>query len=642
MCGIIGEFDFGTTNQIDTAGLKEGMQRMRNRGPDDSGLHQENGLILGHQRLAVIDIQGGHQPSIDKKSRTVLVFNGEIYNFRSVRKQLDAEGIQFATQSDTEVLHQALIQWGPKALNRIEGMFAFALYSPRESSLWLARDPLGIKPLYYAIKNQHLYFASSCSALLAFDAITPAADPIGLSHYLSTIRTSQHNHTLFADIHSLLPGQHLKISRQRPHAEPQTYWQLPITSSNNSLSLSLQEACLEIRSRIHDTISEQLISDVPLGGFLSGGLDSTILAIEASRQTRGHYHAYSVGYPRNGFNEWEHVQTAAAHLNMQCRCIELDEKDYPTTWQHLISQKGLPISTPNEIGIYHLANALKQDYTVALSGEGADEIFGGYTIPQFSAFDFDRAPRRSTPQHPLAPALQRLYGCDYIPSRLEHYFMLNSWIPFARKTQMLQPDFWHQTLRQDQALLNHYASIFDRLTECSTFNAYMHIHAGINLEGLLSRVDTSTMAASVEARVPFTDRRIAEFCFQCPDSFKIDFRSPAARQSADTMNITEIIHHNLIDSKRLLRQAYANDTPPSILQRPKVSFAVPFLQSMPEWINQLSPDLLKQSQLIRQIIQPDFRDNLLSQVNTPEAAMTLWPLVNIALWEQQYHVTLSG
>jgi asparagine synthase (glutamine-hydrolysing) len=396
-------------------------------------------------------------------------------------------------------------------------------------------------------------------------------------------------------------------------------------------------ASRRVREMLEEAVSIQLVSDVPLGGFLSGGLDSCILSSIAQRMTGGNFHAYSVGYDRPGYNEWPYVRAAAGRYGMRCREIRLDEADYPEMWTKLIGLKGLPVSTPNEIGIYGLARALKEDYTVALSGEGADEIFGGYTISQFSARDFDRA-RRTAPAagaelSAFDRTLQRLYGCGHLPSRLAHYFMLNSWMPLGDKIGLLTPGAWHD-LRHDAALFEFYGGWFDRLEACSTFDAYMHLHARVNLEGLLSRVDSSTMAASVEARVPFVDHPLVEWLFRLPDRYKIDWRHPNGAEAASDKNILEIEQAGLLESKRLLRNAFRTDVPREILERPKVSFPVPLAESLAGWLGALPGNLLSESPLIGTLFRPETVQRLLQTATDQRAAMALWPVANLCLWQR--------
>ena len=389
---------------------------------------------------------------------------------------------------------------------------------------------------------------------------------------------------------------------------------------------------------MNSSVREQLISDVPLGGFLSGGLDSAILATLAHRLTQGNYNAYSVGYDRMGYQEWTFVREATNSLGMTCEEVCLRDQDYASVWKSLVREKGMPLSTPNEVAIFELAKSLRQEYTVALSGEGADEVFGGYVIPYFSSYDYTRArrqpPSRGEPLTPFDRALIRVYRRPYLFCRPDHYFLINSWVPFSEKQALFKPGLWKQ-LDRDEAVFDHYESAFKQLEKCSTFDAYMHMHARINLEGLLSRVDSSTMAASVEARVPFTDHRLVEYLFTLPDHYKMDWRNSSCEQQASALNIFEIDRHNLLDSKIVLRRAFQDQIPTSILNRRKMSFPVPFQEWMAGNLHGFISEAIHASSLVRSLFRKEQVHAHLKRADQPISAMALWPLANLALWDLQ-------
>ena len=640
MCGIIGSYDPKGTVEVPEVGIRAGMDLMAARGPDGSGVHLAPGLAFGHRRLAVISPDDGQQPFVDSDTGKVVVFNGEIFNYPVLRKHLAGRGRVFRTTSDVEVLLRAWEEWGEGCLERLVGMFAFAAYDPATRRILVARDRLGVKPLFYSTFGGRLMFASTCAALRCFEGVGDVIDPAAVSHYLTTIRTSFGSRTLFKDIQTLLPGEFIVASPESPAGTVRRYWDIEAIPPRDKTSPGVDEAAGEARALLEEAVSGQLISDVPLGGFLSGGLDSSIIASLAGELTCGNYHAYSVGYERDAYNEWDFVRTAASHFGMQCREIMLNEQDFPGTWTRLIRSKGLPVSTPNEIGIYHLAASLRQDYTVALSGEGADEIFGGYTVPYFSAYDYDRARRqplgKDEPPDETDTAMRRLYGRSHLICRPDHYLLVNSWIPFNIKRRLLGDQTW-QRLSGDEEIFSYYEDWFDRLAACSTFDSYMHVHARVNLEGLLSRVDSSTMAASVEARVPFTDHRIVEYAFSLPDSYKMNWCNEDAQRSSKRLNVAEIDRDGLVESKVLLRRAFAKEVPRSILERRKVSFPVPFREEMPAWLTQL-PEEISSSPFLDGFFDKRRVDQLFRNANNQSDAMYLWPIVNLCLWQRECSV----
>jgi len=575
---------------------------------------------------------------VDDATGTALVYNGEIFNFRELRVALAGRGHAFAGKSDTEVLLRAYLEWGTGCLDRISGMYAFAIHDPVNARILLARDRLGIKPLFYHLGPGFLLFASTCSALRSFPQVGSEIDLDAVSHYLTTIRTTLGRRTLLRDICALLPGEYLvaRVGDAKPVIK--RYWDLPVIPPDDKEDPGIDGATDRIRELVHGAVASQLVSDVPVGGFLSGGIDSSVLSSLAHGMMRGAFQAYSVGYDAPGYNEWPFIRKAAEFHGMKCTELRLDQPGFQPTWRALVRSKGLPISTPNEIAICHLAKAVRKDFTVALTGEGADEIFGGYVTPYFSAFDYDRA--RHTAPAPgetlssLDRSLQRAYRRPYLLCRPDHYFLVNSWIPFERKRLLLKSDVW-DALDRDSAVFDHYEEWFDRFRNCSTFDAYMQIHARINLEGLLFRVDSSTMAASVEARVPFTDHRIAEYVFGLPDRYKIDWRDESARAAARELNIVDIDRQHLLISKVLLRRAFRARVPPAIMQRPKMSFPVPFCDWFADGMHPLVRDTILQSRIARRLFDTSTLERTLTSVTNVHCAMALWPVVNLCLWEQE-------
>ncbi|MDF7800897.1 asparagine synthase (glutamine-hydrolyzing) [Pontiellaceae bacterium B1224] len=629
MCGIAGFFSWDSAAPVPSRALRRAGKRMVLRGPDADGFYEQNGVGFTHRRLTVIDLAGGWQPMVDRTSGVCLTYNGEIYNFKALRTELTALGHIFETQCDTEVLLHAYLQWGRACLDRFVGIFSFGIYDPREELLFLARDRMGAKPLYYALTDDGVAFASTVAALRSFDGVGRAVDSEALLHYFSSIRTTMGSRTLLRDVQTLEPGTALVARRSHRAVECVRYWEFPIVPESEKQAPPLAEAVETVRALVEDAVTGQLVSDVPLGGFLSGGIDSSVIASLAAKH--GEYGAYNVGYGEHGCNEWPFVRLAAQFAEIQCREIQLSSDGFVDAWTFLMKEKGLPLSTPNEIPILHLARALRQDYTVALSGEGADEVFGGYVTPYFSAYDFDRA-RRMPPDAPgaLERALLRLYGQDCLPGHVEHHFLLNSWMDPRTQQVLLQPDLAEHL----PAVWDFYQGLFDRFEGCSTLDKHMHLHARINLEGLLNRVDSSTMSASVEARVPFTDHRLADYMYRLPDEYRMAWRDETARQQGRIMNVAEIDQRNLVESKLLLRRAFSAVVPPEIMNRRKVSFPVPFREWLGGSLRDFAADTLSSSELVAEVVQRPVLIELIDGADDPAYAMQLWPLVNLALWDE--------
>lgn len=634
MCGIVGYVSPSPPPPLEwRPRLQSALDSLALRGPDDDGLFFSPTAGLGHRRLAIIDLKGGRQPFEDPASGATIVFNGEIYNFRELRDELRAAGRSFLSRSDTEVLLQAFLHWGPKCLDRLLGMFAFAVFSPADGSLFLARDRLGVKPLFWGEQRGVFCFASSAAALLRLLPDKPALRATALSHYLSTVRVNMGPATLLHDVNLLEPGHWLRVSASGEKSVVR-YWEPAYLPAADKPNLSFDQASDSIRDLVENAVRIRLVSDVPLGGFLSGGLDSTVIASVASRLTAGNFHAYNVGYPQEGYNEYPFVREAANAYGMNCRQIELDPRDYPDRWKFLVRQNGLPLSTPNEVPIYALSHALRRDYVVALSGEGADEVLGGYTISHFSGFDFDRASRSPVPGDSMSDvdrAIFRAYGQNHLPSLVDQHLLLNAWLTPADKRAWLHPNVL-EILDGDSAMRAHYEDLYNRYARCSPMDRIMLVHLRTNLEGLLLRVDSSSMAASVEARVPFTDHRLVDFAFSLPDSFRLDWRNPAARSAGQSLNVLEIVQRDLIDSKRVLRRAFSGAVPRPILDRPKMSFPVPVFDWFKDWMKPLAKEIVASSPLRRALFNPAAIDAWLDG-HRPIAPLKLWPILNLCLWQ---------
>ncbi len=643
MCGIAGVFSFSSSRNINGINLIPVLNSMIQRGPDAFGVRSGQCFQFGHRRLSILDLEGGIQPWVDDNG-FALTYNGELYNFKELRKELQREGLLFKTDCDTEVVLQAWKFWGRDCLSRFNGMFAFAVFDPRNQSVTLVRDHVGVKPLFYYEQDGCLYFASTLAALLKFEGAPRKLNLDAASHYLSTVRPTLGEATLIDGIKTLEPGTLLDASNS--NCSISTWWEIPCLSVEEKAQLSLEnDPVEEVVELMSASVEGQLISDVPLGGFLSGGIDSSVIASLACPMTNGNFNAYSVGYERESlfgekYQEWDYVREAAKYMGMACKEIVLDEDDYAKDWSYLISEKGLPLSTPNEVGIYRLSSALRQDYTVALSGEGADEIFGGYVTAQYSALDYDRSIAVSdNPDDSFRKALRRMYGADTFSCLADHFFKASVWMPFDFKFQMLNGSVRDQ-LKGDEGLLTHYLGLFEAFKNCSSFDSYMQLHARKNLEGLLFRLDSSTMAASVEGRVPFTDPRLVELLFKLPDNLKMDWFDGAARDEASSMNVSEADAAGLISSKILLRHAFRDKIPSSILSRKKMSFPVPFREWMGGPLKPFVKQLLNESIFRDHLFDGDALDAILENSHSGNNAMALWPVVNLCLWQLQMGVEM--
>jgi asparagine synthase (glutamine-hydrolysing) len=637
MCGIAGIYRRNGLQLHANRQLELALNSLKSRGPNSNGtfLHQQVGLA--HTRLAIIDPNSGQQPWIDPASGVTLTFNGEIYNFKCLRKQLEAKNHVFISQTDTEVVAKAYLEWGIDCIQRLRGMFAFGLLDPKLDRLWLVRDRLGVKPLYYHYdaSDTTLTFASNVATILRMERATPEWEEAALAHYLMTTRTHLGDKTLLKGISSVQPGETVQISLADGWLKKEPYWTLPKVAPQDKIDAPCFDDCAEeICEDLFGITQEQVVSDVPLGMFLSGGIDSSILANCLQSQASDQLHCSSIGYQAHSYNEWPAIEKAVQFNRLSWNAITAKPEDFYLDWQHLIRQKGLPLSTPNEIPIWRLADNFGSHHTVAITGEGADEIFGGYAGPTFCAYDYDRS--QGLHGGIDKRALFRAYGTDQFANRREHFLQINSWIQGDRLAELAPGLFTHGN-NPIAEIHAHYDAELESLKALTTFDAYLHLHARNNLECLLNRLDNSTMCASIEGRVPFTDHRITEKLFRLPDHYKMQLSATSHTNTYYQQTSFELIDRGQLTTKRLLRHAFKDRVHPDILKRPKMSFPVPFIEWFQCELKEAFYVSLKESPIVNKLLSPQALHSLLnsqSSINSLEA----WPLMNIALTEKAWGI----
>ncbi len=605
--------------------------RLTRRGPDDQGLAEHHNVLFAHRRLKVIDPDGGVQPMWSPDSRYLLIYNGELYNDAAIRRELTQHHrVEFTTDCDTETLLHALIVWDDAALTRVRGMFAFALYDFVENRLLLARDPLGIKPLYYARVGREFVVASQPGAILAHPDMAVEPDLAVVSAYLSTIRTTLGRRTMFAGVQTVLPGECVVVRfiDGRPDVSCREYWTEPSMTRGE---LTFEDATVLVREAVVDSVAAHLRSDVPRCLLLSGGLDSAIIATICRdlgaadiMQTWCAADADDCGEDR------QFASTMAAHLGARHHEAIVDASTFQRMWLELIALNGVPLSTPNETAIRAVAASLKPHATVALSGEGADELFGGYAMPILCGLDaihLGESPGEGRVRERFIAELVAQYGSASLGSEVDHYLRCNSWIPTDRKGSLLTD----QALRAaefDRLLVAEVAGQFAREdeTDLEAEQRLLRVHRRINLTGLLGRLDTSTMAESVEGRTPFADAKLAELAASLPFEHKFQ-----ARRAVDGgwSSAAQTLARGAVETKRVLRAAFARDVPLDILQRPKASFPLPFQQ----WLTPVVQRIGRSS-----VAGAIIRGEAMSALCADPAAnwLALWPVANIALWFEHH------
>jgi asparagine synthase (glutamine-hydrolysing) len=537
-----------------------------------------------------------------------LVYNGEIYNDKELRAELlrmDAVPGGFQSQCDTETVLFAFATWGPAAFGKLRGMFAIGIYDTHRHELHLARDPLGMKPLYYHhAANGEITFASDPAAILRHPQIDAEPDLTMVSAYLTTLRSTLGHRTLFAGVHTLQPGERAVYKAKTRSLDIYEF----VEGAQVGPYMTSDEAVDSVRESIEDSVQRHLRSDVPVCNLLSGGLDSTILcAIEKERGVN--LRTWCAGGPEVAGQESDmaFARAAAQELGTQHHEVTLGRKEFTRDWHMLIREQGLPLSTPNEVAIYQIAKDLRSaGQVVAISGEGADELFGGYEPALQSAWHFAGAPgdRRSAGRYQLDSM---------------------AWVSPNIKPQVLSEDAWNGA-GADRYLHEFYDKAFARAQKevgpnASQIDPFLRFQRHDNLRALLQRLDTATMMASVEGRTPFADWEVTRLAESLPMSTKfIPTRSGPGGGAAIA---------TVASGKIVLRDAWREQIPASILKRQKHSFPLPF----EKWVED-SGWQLESSPFAHIFFQDKVRESV---VRDPNANWQFaWPMMNLAMWGDRW------
>lgn len=608
ICGVLGRVPDRTVVQAMSAAIEH-------RGPDDSGFFFDEQVVLAHRRLSIIDLAGGHQPMHSGQGQ-VLVFNGEIYNFKQIRHDLEAAGHKFATQSDTEVLLRSYLEWGHACLDRFRGMFAFALWDPSRQELFLARDRVGIKPLYYALDNGSFYFGSEVKSILEVPGFPRKVDLGALSRYL-TFRYTPGEETLFRGVRKLLPGHAATV---RPGEQPKIwrYWNLDFSPD---FSLNEKQWRQRFWELFEESVRLRMISDVPLGSYLSGGLDSSLIVAAMSGLATTPVETFSVGFRVEKFDESAYAREVASFF--QTNHHELyAEQDAASVLNQIVYHLDEPLADLAVIPTYLMARQTKPHVTVVLSGEGADEILGGY--PKYRAFPWVRRIGRFAP----AVACDRLTGLvgnimlqrglRSLAARdtAQAYLNLVSVFDQRELLSLINPD--HRTrIGSQDALVELVRPYFDNKYDLLTQLLLCDFHTWLP-DDLLLKNDKMTMAHGVEARVPYLDHKLVELCARIPSSLKV------------RMNREKV----------LLRKVMKGRLPERIQRRKKTGFTVPLAQWMEGPMGSSVSGLFTREHLRRQgLFRAEYLAELATRpLNAPYYRRQFWSVAALGLWQKRFGV----
>lgn len=641
MCGIAGIAAVTDNRPIEKNILETMTNLLSHRGPDGCGFHFEEGVGFGHRRLAIIDLEGGQQPMPNEDESIWISCNGEIYNFQELNEQLKSLGHIFKTKCDTEVIIHAYEQWGENAFNRFNGMFAFGLWDRRKRRLLLVRDRMGVKPLYWAKVEDRLLFSSEVKSILAYPVFQRCADLDSISSYL-TFRQAVGDHSFFKGINKLSPGHFLILCDGR--IEIIKYYDIPVKTNNKDLG---EEYYLDkIQSLLSTSVKDRMMSDVPLGAYLSGGLDSSILVALMSKLGKNSVKTFSIGYEEKEYNEGYYAGIVSEYCGTDHHQITLSDIDYLDIWKKMIKHKDAPLSIPHEIPLYRMSVKLKEHITVVLSGEGADELFGGYGRVQRSPMDWKKI---SCIRNLITPALADFLAKSFpnhsfisklnISDHLSHFFNVYNWMPFEEKWDLMTPDA-NDEIACDNRTIKIFKEIFEKTKHIDTYDRILNVFEKIHLSCLLDRLDMMSMAASVEARVPFVDdHELVDFVTNIPFHHKMRWKSKTHQFRAtfhDSFRASEWLDIN----KYILRRLGHKLLPQEITKRKKLGFPTPLDSWFKGGLIDFAKEILLDDMTINRGIfkRGKMEEFLSSTQNLPYDfyGKKIWMLMNIELWFRQF------
>ncbi|MEW6329959.1 MAG: asparagine synthase (glutamine-hydrolyzing) [Pseudomonadota bacterium] len=620
MCGIAG-IVAPQGCAVDKALLERMTRSMAHRGPDDQGIFVHENVGLGHRRLSIIDLSSGHQPLFNEDGTVVVVYNGEIYNFMEIKAELEARGHVFRTHCDTEVIVHAYEQWGADCPNRFRGMFAFAVFDRKSGEVFLCRDRVGVKPLYYAVEEGRLLFASEIKAILPALARKPGINLSRLDFYVS-LGYVPGDETLFAGIRKLLPGHSLTWKNGAMRIE--RYWDL---ANIEPLKISFDEARQRFEEMLLDCVRMRLMSDVPLGAFLSGGLDSSAIVACMSRISPDPVKTFTVGYSDDpDSSEFEYARIVARHFKTEHHEFNLGAGDFFESLDLLLTHAEEPVVESAAVALYRISKLAREHAIVLLSGEGGDEILAGYplhrlTRPVNRAHGILRMFPRSLLKR-IGPVLaagneKRMKYWDWagLPLR-ERYQSISNDVTGSIKREM-----YHDALAPHlgSALHDYFAGLFDRMPAGHSDMARM-AYADINSwlpEDLLLKADKMTMATSVELRVPLLDYRLMEFCVALPDEYRL----------------------NGDQGKYLMKKVMEKYLPHEIIYRKKRGFPVPIARWFRTDLRDKAREILLDPKSVgRHYFKKSYVENVLDKHanGREDLSRRIFSLLTLELWHRKY------
>lgn len=621
MCGIAGFVTTVATHGAEVV-LRQMADAIRHRGPDDSGYYHDEWAHIAHRRLSIIDVAAGHQPMTNETGNLRITYNGEVFNHASIRPSLEQAGHRYTTRCDTETILHAYEQHGPDCVKLFRGMFSFAIWDQRNRTLYSARDRLGIKPFYYYWDGRVFAFASEIKALLEHPAISPAFEEELLPELLAFGYVSEER-TLFRNIRKLMPGHHLVLDLREEHPAPRirAYWDVPAHAEPEQLDEAGWIA--ETRRRLEETVEMRLMSDVPLGMFLSGGIDSSAIAALIRRMTNGPVKTFSVGYQEAQFSELGYAAQVAKAIGTEHYETVVGMEDFFNVLPQLIWHEDEPITWPSSVSLYFVSKLAAEQVKVVLTGEGSDELFGGYERYRWNLINTRGASAYSIVPGPvrrwirgqlasnslLSASMRRKLRHTFVgrENTVESLFLDNFYGAFslAEQNRLLSSP--------TEAIYGNYRRYWDLRPDVSELARMLYADQKTYLVELLMKQDQMSMACSIESRVPFLDHTFVEFAMRIPDNLKVHGST----------------------QKYVLKKAVEDLLPHDIVHRKKMGFPTPLRQWLLEpRANALFAALRGRDGFVATYLDMREVDSLIDRHRSgfEDATDRIWRLINLQLW----------
>ena len=628
MCGICGVANSRAEATPELSVLEAMSRSIQHRGPDDDGTFNDRGVGLAARRLSIIDLPGGHQPVHNEDRSIWIVFNGEIYNHERLHRLLAKLGHRFYTRSDTEVVVHAYEEFGDECVKYLNGMFAFALWDAHARRLFLARDRFGIKPLYYTVLGEEIVFGSELKAVLEHPGVERRIDVVALNEYLSFeyVPTPR---TIFNGIRKLPPGHTLSFS---PHGlRVERYWDISLGKSERRPPVSWRDYQTRLRQELEDAVSREMVSDVPVGVLLSGGIDSSSVAAMMRHRATSPIQSFTIAFDEKSFDESRYARLAAEKLGLDHHELTVTSTMMAELVPRLMDVIDEPFADSSIVPTYFLSRFAREHVKVVLGGDGGDELFAGY--PTLQAHRLIEQYERFVPfflRAGLVPRLidrlpvskdnisfdfkaRRFISGRGVPVASRHHRWLGSFLP-QEKRSLFVPE-----LVQDD--VDTYEVAYEHQRRCDaqeTMNQLLYLDQKLYLEGdILAKVDRASMATSLEVRVPLLNHTLAEYVAEVPHELKL----------------------RGLKSKFILKKAMEGVLPDEILKRPKKGFNVPVAHWIGTTLRELVRDQLSSEKLKREgFFEPAYVERLLREheEGVRDHRKLLWTLLVFELWQERY------